>query len=158
MLNIYTVSFFGHRYIENPIHLQNILEKYIEKIIDENEYVDFLVGRNGDFDTIASSAVRRVRKNHRDDNSSLTLVLPYNTAEYSNNKEYFEEYYNYITIPFSAEIGHPKSAITTRNFEMVDMSNLIICYVANNYGGAYNAIKYASKSGKTIINIAEIQN
>ena len=156
LLNAYTISFFGHRYIENPLSLQNILEKLIEKIIDENEYVDFLVGRNGDFDIIASSAVRRVRKNHRDDNSSLILTLPYNTAEYKNNKQYFEEYYNDVRISFSAELAHPKSAIEKRNFEMIDMSDLIIFYVTNTQGGAYKALKYAEKSGKNIIKIAKI--
>ena len=157
LLNTYTVSFFGHRYIENPLALQKILEKYIEKIIDGNEYVDFLVGRNGDFDIIASSAVRYVRKNHRDDNSSLVLVLPYNTAEYQNNKKYFEEYYNNIRISFSAELAHPKAAIQTRNFEMIAMSDLIVCYVTDNKCGAYKALRYALKSGKTVVNIAETE-
>ena len=156
LLNAYTVSFFGHRYIENPLSLQKILEKLIEKIIDENEYVDFLVGRNGDFDIIASSAVRRVQKNYRDDNNCLVLMLPYNTAEYRDNKNYFEEYYNEIRISFSAELAHPKNAIQTRNKEMVDMSDLVICYVTENKGGAYKTMKYAQKSDKKIINIAKI--
>ncbi len=158
LFNCYTVSFFGHRYIENPLALQRILEKLIEKIIDENECVDFLVGRNGDFDIVASSAVRRVQKNYRDDNSYLVLNLPYETAEYKNNTKYFEEYYNDVRISFSAELAHPKRAIETRNFEMIDMSNLVICYVTNNKGGAYKAIKYAQKTDKKIINIANYEN
>lgn len=132
------------------------MEKYVEKIIDKNEYVDFLVGRNGDFDIIASSAVRRVRKNHRDDNSALVLVLPYHTAEYKNNKNYFEEYYTDVRISFSAELSHPKAAIEKRNFEMIDMSDIIIFYVTDNKGGAYKALKYAEKSGKKIINLANL--
>ena len=80
MLNVYTVAFFGHRYIDNPLKVEELLETEIRKLIDENEYVDFLVGRNGDFDRCVSSAVRRVRKNYRDDNSSLVLVLPYLTT------------------------------------------------------------------------------
>ena len=157
LLNSYTVSFFGHRYIENPLYLRKLLEKHIEKIIDENEYVDFLVGRNGDFDIVASSAVRSVQRNHRGDNSSLVLILPYNTAEYSNNKKYFEGFYNDVRISFSAELAHPKAAIEVRNFEMIDMSDLIICYVTDNKGGAYKALRYALKSGKIVINIAEIE-
>ena len=50
MFEIYTVSFFGHRYIDNITKVENLLEEQIRKLIDENEYVDFLVGRNGDFD------------------------------------------------------------------------------------------------------------
>ena len=40
---------------------------------------------------------------------------------------------------------------------MIDMSDLIICYITNNKGGAYKALRYALKSGKIVINIAEIE-
>ena len=72
----YTVAFFGHRYVDNILKVESLMEKQIQKLIDENEYVEFLVGRNGDFDQCVSSSVLRVRKNHRDDNSALVLVLP----------------------------------------------------------------------------------
>ena len=91
VLEIFTVAFFGHRYIDNPYKLEELLEEHIRKLIDEKEYVDFLVGRNGEFDQCASSTVLRVRKNVRDDNSALVLMLPYPTAEYLNNEEYFHD-------------------------------------------------------------------
>ena len=64
-MRIYSVAFFGHRYVDNIIKVENLLEEQIRRLIDENEYVDFLVGRNGDFDQCVSSSVLRVRKNHR---------------------------------------------------------------------------------------------
>ena len=67
MLNIFTVAFFGHRYVDNIIKVESLLEEQIRKLIDENEYVEFLVGRNGNFDQCVLSSVLRVRKNHRDD-------------------------------------------------------------------------------------------
>ena len=67
MLNIFTVAFFGHRYVDNIIKVENLLEEQIRKLVDEKEYVEFLVGRNGDFDQCVSSSVLRVRKKHRDD-------------------------------------------------------------------------------------------
>ena len=90
-MRIYSVAFFGHRYVDNIIKVENLLEEQIRRLIDENEYVDFLVGRNGDFDQCVSSSVLRVRKNHRDDNSALVLVLPYPMAEYLNNENYYEK-------------------------------------------------------------------
>ena len=96
ILNIYTVAFFGHRYIDNTLPIEEQLEKYIYKLIEGNEYVDFVVGRNGDFDRLVSSTVTRIRKNYRSDNSFLTLILPYPTAEYINNKKFFEKYYSDI--------------------------------------------------------------
>ena len=66
-MRIYSVAFFGHRYVDNIIKVENLLEEQIRKLIDENEYVEFFVGRNGNFDQYVLSSVLRVRKNHRDD-------------------------------------------------------------------------------------------
>ena len=71
MLEIFTVAFFGHRYIDNMFKVEELLEEQIRKLINEKEYVDFIVGRNGEFDQSVSSTVLRVRKNYRDDNSAL---------------------------------------------------------------------------------------
>lgn len=155
MLNVFTVALFGHRYIDNPIKVQELLEEYIMKLVDEKEFVDFIVGRNGDFDRCAAAAVRRVQRNYKDDNSALVLVLPYPTAEYIDNENYFEDYYTDIEISYKASISHPKAAIQIRNREMVDRADLIICYIEEKYGGAWETIKYANKIGKDVVNIAE---
>ena len=155
MLNIFTVAFFGHRYVDNIIRVENLLEERIRNLIDENEYVEFVVGRNGDFDQCASSSVLRIRKNHRDDNSALVLVLPYPTAEYLNNESYFQDYYTDVEISYAASAVHPKSAIQIRNREMVDRADLIICYLEHEKGGAWQTVQYAIKQGKAVINLAE---
>lgn len=82
MLNTYTVTFIGHRYIENFSAVENQLDDLIKSMLHKYEYVEFLVGRDGDFDQIASSAVLKVRKDIGDDNSSLVWVMPYESAEY----------------------------------------------------------------------------
>ena len=153
MLDIYTVAFFGHRYIDNPLKIEELLEEQIRKLIDENEYVEFLVGHNGDFDRCVSSAVLRVRKNYRDDNSSLVLMLPYATAEYLNNEEYFHRFYTDVEISYKASRAYPKSAIQIRNREMVDRANLVICYIEENRGGALKTVQYAIRKGKDIIKL-----
>lgn len=155
MLEIFTVAFFGHRYIDDPLKVEELLEEQIRKLINEKEYVDFVVGRNGEFDQCVSSTVLRVRKNVRDDNSALVLVLPYVTAEYLNNKEYFHDYYTDVEISYSASMAHPKSAIQIRNREMVDRADLVICYIENKEGGAWQTLKYAMEKEKNIINLAE---
>ena len=155
MLEIFTVAFFGHRYIDNPLKVEELLEEQIRRLINEKEYVDFVVGRNGEFDQCVSSTVLRVRKNVRDDNSALVLVLPYVTAEYLNNKEYFHDYYTDVEISYSASMAHPKSAIQIRNREMVDRADLVICYIENKEGGAWQTLKYAMEKEKNIINLAE---
>ncbi len=154
-MELFSVAFFGHRYIENPFQVEEHLERHIRKLLAEKEYVEFLIGRNGEFDQWVASTVRRVKRNFRDDNSELVLVLPYITAEYLNNEKSFEDYYDAIEVSHNASIAHPKSAIQIRNNEMVDRADLIICFIRKTSGGAYKTIAYAKQQNKTIINIAE---
>ena len=143
MLNIYTVSFFGHRYVDRFRLIEDRLEELIIKLLREYEYVDFLVGRNGDFDQLVSSTIRRAKREFRDDNCSHVLVLPYNSAEFQNNEDSFAEYYDEIEICPEAHAAHFKAAMQIRNRSMVDRSDLVICYVEHNSGGAYQTIQYA---------------
>lgn len=154
MLDIFTVAFFGHRHIDNSFKIDERLEEQIRCLLREKEYVDFIVGRSGEFDQFASSAVLHVRKAVGDHNSSLTLVLPYATAEYLNNAQFFEKYYDEIEICQESAQAHFKSAIQIRNRKMADRADLIICCIEHESGGAYQTIQYAQKQNKTIINLA----
>ena len=154
-MKIYTVSFFGHRYIENIFEIEQKIEEIIKKLICENEYVDFLVGRDGEFDLFVTSVIRRIKKEIGDCNSSLIWVMPYTKAEYENNRENFEEYYDEIEICYESSISHPKSAISIRNRHMIDRSDFVIFCVRQNSGGAYKAMEYAMKIGKRMINLGK---
>ena len=155
VLNIYTVSFFGHRYIDRFRTIEDRLEELIIKLLREHEYVDFLVGRNGDFDQLVSSTIRRVKREFRDDNCTHILVLPYNSAEFQNNEDSFAEYYDEIEICPESHNAHFKAAMQIRNRHMVDRSDLVICYIEHNSGGAYQTIQYALGQEKEVINLAE---
>ena len=153
MLDIFTVAFFGHREIDNPFKIEDRLEEEIRRLLSEHEYVDFLVGRDGEFDQFASSAVLRVRKQYRDDNSSLILVLPYERAEYLNNEDSFHDYYSDVEISYAASKAHPKAAIQIRNREMVERADLVICAIEKETGGAWQTVQYAMKQEKPVINL-----
>ena len=86
-----------------------------------------------------------------DANSALVLVLPYLTAEYINNKTSFENYYDEIEV---FESSHFRSAFQQRNRAMVDRSDLVICCIERDEGGAYNAVRYAQKTNKKVMNVA----
>ena len=49
---------------------------------------------------------------------------------------------------------HYKAAIGKRNEWLVDNADLLISFVKNNAGGAYETLRYAEKKGIAIINIA----
>ena len=155
-MNVFTVSFFGHRHIDEPLIIEEQLEKIIREIISTKDYVEFLIGRDGEFDQLVSSAVRRCKKTFRDANSALVLVLPYMTAEYRNNTRSFDEYYDAVEICSESSDKHFKSAHRVRNRTMVERSDLVVFCVEHNYGGAYTTMKYAMKKEVNYINLCDV--
>ena len=155
-MNVFTVSFFGHRHIDEPLIIEEQLERIIKDIISTKEYTEFLIGRDGEFDQLVSSAVRRCKKTLRDDNSALVLVLPYMTAEYRNNATSFDEYYDAIEVCSESSDKHFKSAHQIRNRIMVERSDLVVFCVEHNYGGAYTTMKYAMKKELNYINLCDV--
>lgn len=153
-MDIYTVSFFGHRELSNSIEIENQLYKLVRDLICEKEYVEFLVGRNGDFDTLSSSVISRAMRDSDYGNAAHTLVLPYQTAEFMNNIDSFKEYYSNVEICEQSDAAHYKAAIEIRNRAMIDRSDLVICYVERKRGGAYKAQRYAERQGRTVISLA----
>ncbi len=153
MLNIFTVCFFGHRYIDDFLLAETKVYEVICKLIKEKEYVEFLVGREGDFDRIVSSAIIRAKKKYDYGNCNHTLVMPYIKAEYVKNQKEFGSYYDTIEICEESAKSYPKSAIQIRNRYMVDKSDLCIFFVKNQTGGAYKTMKYAVSNNKNVKNI-----
>ena len=152
MLDVYSVAFFGHRRLDDSLETEKRLQTAIKKILSESEYVEFLVGRNGEFDILAASVVRSLKREYRSDNSSLVLVLPYSTAEYRNNENSFLTYYDEVELCEESAKAHFKSAIEIRNRKMVERADCIICRIEHE-GGAYTAVEYARTLGKKIVEI-----
>lgn len=154
-MNTYTVSFFGHRVIYQSEDIEKRLEVLIESLVKSNEYVEFLVGRDGDFDILVSSVICRITKKLGYGNTAHVLFLPYMRAEYRTNKEDFLKYYDEVKICEKSCRAHYKTAIQIRNRNMIDRSELVVCYVERQKGGAYSTMAYAVRRDKKVINIAD---
>ena len=150
MTDIYRVAFFGHRRIYNIREIEEKLVPILNELILTKEYVEFYIGRNGDFDEFVASVIKRVQKQLDRGNSALILTLPYTVKDI----EYYENYYDEIVIPDAIGKAHPKGAITLRNKWMVETCDLIICYIEREEGGAYAAVRYAKKNNKEVIFLA----
>lgn len=150
MVGSFTVSFFGHRRIADSVAVEMRLDKLIRELIDSKPFVEFLVGRNGDFDQLVSSAVRRAKREFRGDNNALVLVLPYVTAEYKLNEDNFLTYYDEIEVCEESASAHYKKAIQIRNCIMVNRSDLVISCIDHKGGGAYKTIQYAKLCQKPV--------
>lgn len=152
-MNTYTVSFFGHRYIDNPFPIEESLDELIGSLLKSNEYVEFLVGRNGDFDQLVSSAIHRCKRNIRNDNSAHVWVLPYETADYRQYEEDYRDYYDEIEVCNLSSGSHFKKAYQARNQAMIDRSDFAVFFVQHESGGAWQTLKYATKQGVPRINL-----
>ena len=148
-MNIFRVSLFGHRGIEDLLKLDKMLAPVIRELIQTRPYVSFLIGRNGEFDEYAASVIKRIQKELGKENNDIALVLPYSVADI----EYYENYYDSIIIPDDMHGVHPKAAITLRNKWMIEHSELVLLYIHSSRGGAYTAMRYAQKLNKKIVNI-----
>ena len=152
-MEIYTVSLFGHRKIHDVMKIEKELEKIVCNLLLSREYVEFIVGRSGEFDLLAASVIRRCQRKIRTDNSSLILVLPYSSADFVRNEDFFLEYYDEVEICPASSVAHFKAAYQLRNKYMIQRSDLVIFYVCRPSGGAYQTLKYAEKLSMDYINL-----
>lgn len=154
MLDVYTVSFFGHRDIYYTKQLENRLDDIILNLIQEHEFVAFLTGYDGEFDRIATATVKRAKREYAQHRCDITWVMPYEKAEYVKNRQYYDDFFDYVEICAESAEKHPKGAIQVRNRQLVDRSDYVVFWIEREIGGAYQTMKYAKKYGKNIINLA----
>ena len=149
-MQIFTVSLFGHRRVHDYAEIEQQLHFLVYDLISNHEFVEFLVGRDGEFDQLAASTIRRVKRDVFDANSSLVWMQAYPRSEYMRDPKAYDDYYDIVELCDASAKAHPKAAIQLRNRSMVDRSDLCIFYVERRYGGAWETLKYAQKKNKRI--------
>lgn len=142
---------FGHRIIFENIRGKT--ESIVKDLIEKYGINLFYTGGMGEFDNMFSSVVRTIKKQYS--NINLVLVKPYFTQDLNKNKIYYDTNYDSVIIPTQLADVYYKSAIKQRNQWIIDNSDIVITYVQKNYGGAYEAEKYAKKKDKKIIRLTD---
>lgn len=61
-MDIFRVSFIGHRVVDEFRQVEEELDEVIELLHRKYGFVEYNVGRNGEFDDLAAQAVRRFRR------------------------------------------------------------------------------------------------
>ena len=56
-MNLFVVSFFGHRQVDDPFLIERQLEAIIRELLLTKEYIEFLVGRDGEFCLAPNTAI-----------------------------------------------------------------------------------------------------
>lgn len=95
-------TFFGHRYAPLTEAEKEKLTASITDLVTNHDVTEFWVGAEGEFDSIYSSTVTKLKKEFP--NIKLTLVLSYiptNKEDY----EWRECYYDHIFLPDGVEVG-----------------------------------------------------
>ena len=139
---------FGHRNVFENISSK--LDNAVEEAIAQGCEI-FYTGAMGDFDSLFSSAVRSAKKVYP--HIKLIGVKPYFTNDINTDKDYYAALYDDIIIPDELAGIHPKAAIKARNRWMIDNSDIVLVYTVRNFGGAYEAKRYAERNGKRLIKI-----
>ena len=139
---------FGHRNV-----FENIEDKLYTAVMNAvgQGCEIFYTGAMGEFDSLFSSAVRKAKKVYP--NIKLICVKPYFTNDINTDKDYYAALYDDIIIPDELADIHPKAAIKARNRWMIDNSDIVLIYTVRNYGGAYEAKRYAEHKDKTLVKI-----
>ncbi len=147
------IAFFGHSSITDSNTLKALLNETIRGVICTNEKVSFYLGGYGDFDKLSAQVCRSVKKDFP--NTETVFISPYFSASYQKKIKEMEQIGLYdASIYPPLESVPPRVAIVKRNEWIANNADLIIAYVTHSHGGAYQAIKYAEKIGKRIINLA----
>ena len=152
------VCFIGHRRIGfGPIRER--LKTAIENEI-KNGCKFFRMGTHGEFDEMALSVCRELRKTYKHITIEVVITSFKTIEPIIDHDEIFgdEKYYPYAdvqTTMYNIEEEHYKRQIIASNKQMVDSCDTLICYVnkKHNPSGAKTTMNYAKKQGKTIINI-----
>ena len=139
---------FRHRQVFENITEQ--LESAINSAADQGCKI-FYTGAMGDFDSLFSSAVRSAKKVYP--YIKLICVKPYFTNDINTDKDYYAALYDDIIIPDELAGIHPKAVIKARNRWIIENSDIVLIYTVRNFGGAYEAKRYAERNGKRLIKI-----
>ena len=139
---------FGHRNVFENISSK--LDNAVEEAITQGCEI-FYTGAMGDFDSLFSSAVRSAKKVYP--YIKLICVKPYFTNDINTDKDYYAALYDDIIIPDELAGIHPKAAIKARNRWIIDNSDIVLIYTVRNFGGAYEAKRFAERNGKRLIKI-----
>lgn len=143
-------AFIGHRTILTP-NLRERLLLEVENLI-ELGCKNFTMGTHGEFDFLALSVCRQLKRKYRD----LDIDLAITSLNSIKKDEYGNTPYESVnTFMYEIEDTYFKRQITLSNQLMLEHNNILVCYVdkTRRHSGAKSALDYAEKLGLKIINL-----
>lgn len=143
-----TCTFFGHR--DCPGGLRSDLRNVIIDLITNHGVDMFYVGNQGAFDALVRDVLQELA--HDYPKVQHAVVLAYMPSERTESIEYSD-----TMLPEGIEFVHPRYAISWRNNWMLQQADFVVVYVSHSWGGAAQYVQKAFRSGKTVINLHDLQ-
>ena len=144
-------AFIGHR----KVFAKGITERLTAAIGTEieNGCTSFTMGTHGEFDNLALTACRNLRRTYKE----LDIEVVITTLNIIKKSTEFTAapYHDVKTVMFDIESAHFKQRITLSNRQMIDGCDTLICYVDERTyrSGAKTTLCYPKKKGLKIINL-----
>lgn len=135
------------------VNIKDKLYGVLEEVIQKRGVKTFYTGGIGESDSCFYSVVKLLK--YKYPYIKIILVKYYFTNELNKNRDYYIQAYDSIIIPYELIEKHHKDVIKLRNRWMIDNSDIIVSCVFRDFGGAYEAVKYAINCKKEIIEVIQ---
>ena len=139
------VTFFGHKDTQKSI--ETVLRANLIDLIENYGATEFYVGNNGKFDVMVYRQLEELSQIYP---ITYSIVLAYLPVE---KNKYFD--FTNTIYPEGIETVPKRFAISRRNKWMIQRADVVVTYVTNYFGGAYQFKSIAEKEGKRIIELSE---
>ena len=141
-----TVTFFGHRYVQNEI--EPMLRSTLIDLIENHDCDLFYVGNQGAFDAMVTRVLRELSDHYAICAYTVLAYLP--AGENGASDEILP-----TILPEGIETAPRRFAISFRNRWMIEQSDCVVTHVTNHIAsGAAQFKALAEKQGKTVINLS----
>lgn len=137
-----TCTFFGHR--DTPAEIKPLLREVLLDLIEQQRIKQFYIGNNGNFDSMVRSLLSEFERTHGIQYVIVLAYLPKKTDPF------FEDY---TMLPDGIENIPRRFAIDYRNRWLIDHTDVVVTYVAHNFGGASKFKAIAEKKQKVVIEL-----
>ena len=140
--------FFGHARFAYE-NCRETIKYIVIDLIEHHGVTAFYSGGRGDFDGMCARIVGEVRKDYPHiENLKFLSYIPTGSAA----NHYLAPYYT-GTVYLLEEKVIPQFAISRTNEKAVDICDFVVSGVCRSYGGAQQAVKYANRKRKAVIEI-----
>lgn len=142
--------FIGHH--DAPYSLQEKLNETVEYLVRYRGVTQFTVGAYGNFDSMATSAVQRIKRKYPDLYAYRLIVYPP-----VDKKPILPEFFDHLYYPLELFDVPQRFAIPKANRLLVDKSDFLVSYVHRDGGNSGKIMRHAKvlekKGFLTILNL-----